>query len=95
MADQRRLGLIKVADIVLGRILGAALVQELPHRMLQDQRVTPFGNDVFLVEDVAEEMAVVDLVPEGASISAGSCSAQSRALRGRATSGATMSCTSR
>src|SRR5208337_5130646 len=57
--DERRLGLVQVADIVLGGILGAARVEQRPHAMFEVERVLALAHDVILVEHVAEEVAVV------------------------------------
>ena len=56
------LGGIEVAHIVLCGILGFALVEQCPHAMLQRQAVMAFAHDIILMEDVAEEMAVVELM---------------------------------
>ena len=53
--------MVEVADVVLGRVLGAARVQQLPHGVLDGQRVAALAHDVVLVEYVAEEMPVVQL----------------------------------
>ena len=48
--------------VVLGRILRATLVQQRQHLLFQRMRIHPFFDDVILVEDIAHEMAVIELV---------------------------------
>ena len=50
MVAQRRLCVVEVADIVLGRIFGAARIQQFPHPMLELDRIMSFGDDVVLVK---------------------------------------------
>ena len=47
---------------MLGGVFGAARVQQLPHAVLHGQRVHALLHDVVLVEHMAEEVAVVELV---------------------------------
>ena len=49
---------------MFGRILGLALIEQGPHAMLQGQAILPLAHDVVLMEDVAEEVAVVELVDD-------------------------------
>ena len=65
VTDQCWLGMVKVTDIVLCRIFGAALVEQRPHALLDLHAVVPLRHDVVLVEDVAEEVPVVELVNDG------------------------------
>ena len=60
--SQRRLGDIQVADIVFGGVFRPPLVQQRPHAMLDVERIDAFAHDVVLMEHVAEEVAVVELV---------------------------------
>ncbi len=53
---QRRLGLVEVADIVLGRIFRAARVEQGAERVFQRLAVLAFVDEVFLVHDVAQEV---------------------------------------
>ena len=62
MLDQGWLGMIKVSNIVLGRIFSTALVEQIPHRLLDCLAVVPFRNDVVLMKYVAEEMPIIELV---------------------------------
>ena len=62
--NQRRLGVIKMADIVLGRIFGPALVEQRPHALFECHAVMPFRHDVILVKDVAEKMTIIELVDD-------------------------------
>ena len=59
---ERGLGVVEVADVVLGRVLGAAGVEQLPHGVLEREAVVALLHHVVLVEDVAEEVAVVELL---------------------------------
>ena len=61
---QIRLGMIQMADVVLGRILRAARVEQLKQRMLEGEAVVALLHHVVLMEDVAEEMTVVELVED-------------------------------
>ena len=84
-----------MADVVLGRILRPARVQQFPHAMLKFERVMAFGDDIVLVENVAEEVAIVELMMIRFETSSGSLSNQSGSFRRSATSRATISSTSR
>ena len=61
---QGRLGVVKVADIVLSGILRAARIEELPQRMLDRQAVLALADQIFLVKDVAKEVAAIHLENE-------------------------------
>jgi hypothetical protein len=60
--DERGLGFVEMPDVVLGRVLRAALVEQCPHAMLEVDRVVAFADDVVLMEDVTKEMSVTELV---------------------------------
>jgi hypothetical protein len=60
--EERRLCVVEVADIVLGRIFGAARIHQFPNPMLELDRIVAFGDDVVLVKHVAEKMAVIEPV---------------------------------
>ena len=49
---------------MLGRILRAALIQQMQHFMLQGHAVVPFFHDIVLVEYVAHEMAVIQFMAD-------------------------------
>src|SRR3546814_7470755 len=59
-----RFGGIKVADIMLGRVTRAALVEQRPHPMFDAKAIMPRRDDIILVQDVAEEVAVIDFVDQ-------------------------------
>ncbi len=61
---QLRLGLIEMADVMLCRILRAARLQNRQHLRFQGMDIHPFFNDVVLMEDMAEKMAVIQLMTE-------------------------------
>ena len=52
--DERRLCLVQVADIVFGRILRAARVQQCPHSMLEFERVVALADNVVLMKHMTE-----------------------------------------
>ena len=56
------LSLIEMTDIVLGRVFSAALVEQAPHLVLQRHTIVALLHHVILVEDVAEEMTVIELL---------------------------------
>ena len=60
--DECRLCIVQVANVVLGRIFRATCIQQLPHPMLQFERVVAFANNVVLMEDVTEKVSVIQLV---------------------------------
>jgi hypothetical protein len=43
VADELRLRVVQMADIVFSRILRATRIQQLPHPMLERDRVVAFG----------------------------------------------------
>ena len=49
---------------MLGRVLGAACVQQFPHAVLHLDRVDALSDDVVLMEHMAEEVPVVELVDD-------------------------------
>ena len=53
-----------MADIVLGRISRTARVQQFPHAMLKFSRIVALADDIVLVENVAEEVAIIELVDD-------------------------------
>ncbi len=53
-----------MSDIVLCRILGTAIIQQLEHYLLDQSRVCIFSDDVILMKDVAEVTAVIELCDE-------------------------------
>lgn len=53
-----------MADIVLGRVFRLARIQQFPHAVFHCQRVHALADNVVLVEDVAEEVAVVKFVDD-------------------------------
>src|SRR5271166_2731 len=57
---QFRFGLVEMPDVMLRRIFRAALIQELPHPMLQGQAVVSLLYNVILVEHVAKKVPVVE-----------------------------------
>ena len=62
MFHQRRLCMIEMPDIVLGRIFGATSVKQVPHLLLDRQTIMSLRHYIILVEHVAEEVAIVELV---------------------------------
>lgn len=60
MPFQGRLSEIKMANVVLGWILRASGVEDLPHSVLDFHRVEALLHDVVLMEYLAEEMAIVE-----------------------------------
>src|SRR5262249_19750607 len=60
--NERRLRVVQMADVVFGRILRTARVQQFPYARLKFERVMAFSDDVVLVENVAEEVAIIELV---------------------------------
>ena len=57
--DQRWFRIVQVTDIVLRWKFRAARVQQCPHTAFDLGRVVTFAHDVVLVEDVAEEVAII------------------------------------
>jgi hypothetical protein len=55
-------GVVKVANVVFCRIFGSSVVEQYPHPLLKGLAVRALRHDVVLVEDVAEEVTVVELV---------------------------------
>ena len=53
---------IEVADIMLGRILGSARVEQRPERVFEGEGIIATSDDIILMEDVAEEMAIIERV---------------------------------
>jgi hypothetical protein len=64
MLHQRRLCVIQMPDIVLGRIFGTARIKQAPHLLLDRLAIMPFRHDVILVEDMTKEMAIIELVQQ-------------------------------
>jgi len=56
---ERGFRVIKMADIVLGRILRATAVEQCPHSVLDVEAVMAFLHDVVLVKDVTQKVAVI------------------------------------
>src|SRR5262245_58140756 len=51
-------------DVVFGWILRAACVEQFPQAMLKFERVMALSDDIVLVENVAEEVTVIQLVDD-------------------------------
>jgi len=58
----RGLRLVEMTDVVLGRILRAALIEQRPHAVFEVGGAVAFADDVVLMEDVAKEMPVIELM---------------------------------
>ena len=58
---QGGLGVIQMSDIVFSWVFGTALIQQLPHLVLDRHAVVALLHDVVLVEHVTEEVAVIEL----------------------------------
>ena len=54
--------MIQMADIVFGRVLCAACVQRFEDFVFDRHRVMRFLDDVVLMKDVAQKVAVIELV---------------------------------
>lgn len=53
-----------MTDIVLGRIFGAAGIEELEHRRLDGVEIAAAPHQIFLMQDMAEEMSAIHLTDE-------------------------------
>jgi len=53
-----------MADVMLRRILRAARAQKRQHLFFQRMYIHAFFDDVILMENMAEEVAVIELVHE-------------------------------
>jgi hypothetical protein len=62
VVEQRRLCIVEVSDIVLGRIFPASCVQQFPHPLFQLDRIVAFAHDIVLVKHVTEEVPVIEPV---------------------------------
>ena len=70
MVGQRRLRVVKMTDIVLGRIFRASCIEQFPHPVLKLDRIVTFKHDIVLVKHVTEGMPVVELMGDrGAGVS--------------------------
>src|SRR3546814_18055365 len=49
---------------MLGRVTRAALVEQRPHPVFDAKAIMPRRDDIILVQDVAEEVAVIDFVDQ-------------------------------
>ena len=65
MRGNRWVGLVQMAEVMLCRVARAALVQKVQHLLFQMKPVFAGAQDVVLVEDMAEEMAVIELDQNG------------------------------
>jgi hypothetical protein len=90
----RGLRLVEMTDVVLGRILRAALIEERSHAVFEVGGAVAFADDVVLMEDVTKEMSVIELVNHRLLDLRARASNQFGSLRLSATSSATMSSTS-
>jgi hypothetical protein len=64
VGHQSWLRIVKMADIVLGWVFRATQVEQLPHALLDRLAIVALRDDVVLVEHMAEEVAVVELVQD-------------------------------
>jgi hypothetical protein len=62
--DQRRLRLIEVANIMFGRVLRTAPVQQFPHATLEFHRVVAFADNIILMKYMTEKMSVIELMDD-------------------------------
>jgi len=44
------------------RVLGSTLLEKMQHSMLESDRIHAFADDVVLMEHMAEEVAIIELV---------------------------------
>ena len=54
--------MIKMPNVMLGWIFGAALIEQFPHALLDGLAIVSLRHDVILMEDMAEEVTIVELV---------------------------------
>src|SRR6185312_9761020 len=59
---QGRLCLVEMPDVMFRRVLGSTLLEKMQHSMLESDRIHAFAEDVVLMEDMAEEVAIIELV---------------------------------
>jgi hypothetical protein len=58
---KRRFHAIQMSDVVLGRIFGAAMVQQLPHFVFELKAVISFLDDIVLMKHMAKRVALIEL----------------------------------
>ena len=54
--------MIEMPNVMLGRIFGAALIEQFPHPLLDGLAIVSLRHDVILMKDMAEEVTIVELV---------------------------------
>ena len=64
MIDQRRLRLVEVANIMFGRVLRTAPVQQFPHPTLEFHRVVAFADNIILMKYMTEKMSIIELMDD-------------------------------
>ena len=66
LCGERGFGRIEMADVVFGWVFSPARVEQMAEVMLQGHRVMSLPDDIIVMENVAEEVPVIELMAHAA-----------------------------